>query len=223
MTARAPRPPRRSGAAVVAALALAGCGSAGVAELPPPAGPREAPLMAAAPEGRLVARAAAPAAVAAGLAAQATSVAVERGRRAVVRPRERVVELTDGRGGREVATAGVGPTRAAADDRWLWVTDTQGDALLVFRTRPKLELVRRVYLPGGPYAIAFDSERLRLWVTLTATNELVELPAHGRPRELERFATVRGPEGVAVDPASGGIYVAGAEEELQLLDPSPGS
>jgi DNA-binding beta-propeller fold protein YncE len=59
-------------------------------------------------------------------------------------------------------------------------------------------------------------------VTLTATNELVELSVGARPRELRRFPTVAGPRGVAVDPASGRVFVTGTREGvLQLLDPPP--
>jgi len=136
--------------------------------------------------------------------------------------RERRVELRDGRTAELIASAdaGVGPTRAVANDRWLWVVDTRGDALLVFRTRPELELVRRVFLPGGPYAIALDAQKLRLWVTLTATNEVAELPAHGRPRELRRFPTVRQPDAVAVESRTHRVSVGGADA-LQLIDPPP--
>jgi DNA-binding beta-propeller fold protein YncE len=150
-------------------------------------------------------------------------VAAQGGRRiAVVSVRERVVEVFDAatlaRVGR--APAGVGPTHAAALGRWLWVTDTQGEGLLIFRLRPRLELVRRLYLGGGPYGIALDPVRRRLWVTLTGRNQVVTLPAHGRPHVLRRLATVRQPNSVAVDPASGRLFIAGrADGVLQIVDP----
>jgi len=144
---------------------------------------------------------------------------------AVVSVRERVLELYDARTLRRVARepAGVGPTHVAcqADGGWCWVLDTQGDALLVFRVDgDRLELTRRLFLPGGPYGIAVDPGRLRLWVTLPGRNEVVELPAHGRPHVIARRATVRQPDSVAVDAADGRVVVTGrADGVLQVLDP----
>ncbi len=142
---------------------------------------------------------------------------------AVVAVRERVVETFDAATGARTgrAAAGVGPTHAVALGRWLWVTDTRGDALLVFRLHPRLELVRRVRLQGGPYGLALDALRRRLYVTLTAGNRLVELPAHGRPHPLRWWPTVRQPDDVAVDSATGRVFVGGrADGTLQLLDPA---
>lgn len=143
---------------------------------------------------------------------------------AVVSVRERVLELYDARPPfRRIARvpAGVGPTHAVSLGGLVWVADTQGDALLVFRLRPHLELVRRVRLPGGPYGIALDPGRRRLWVTLTGTNTVAELPAHGRPHVLRTFPTVRQPNGVAVDSRTGRVFVGGrADGVLQLLDPA---
>jgi DNA-binding beta-propeller fold protein YncE len=147
------------------------------------------------------------------------------GRRvAVVSVRERVVELYDVETRRRLARvpAGVGPTHVVSEPRFdrLYVTDTSAGALLVFDTRPELELVRRVYLPGAPYGIALDEQRHRLWVTLTGTNEVVELPAHGRPHVLRRFPTARQPDTVAVDAATGRVFITGRHAGVvQLLDP----
>jgi DNA-binding beta-propeller fold protein YncE/predicted small lipoprotein YifL len=142
---------------------------------------------------------------------------------AVVSVRERELELySDDRRLRRLgrAPAGVGPTHAVAMGDLVWVVDTQGDALLVFRLRPMLQLVRRVRLAGGPYGIALDPVRRRLWVTLTGTNELVELPAHGRPHILTSVPTVRQPNDVAVDSRTGRVFVAGrADGVVQLYDP----
>jgi len=151
------------GVGVAAVLALAGCGSARVDQLPLPVGP---------------ARDVAP---------------LTRGRSVVLLGRARELELRDARGrilGR--APAGVGPTQLACLDRgatpaWCYVTDTRGDALLVFAVRAGIEPRRRLYLPGGPEAISFDHARRHLLVTLR-TREVVELPAHGRPHVLRRRA-----------------------------------
>lgn len=148
-------------------------------------------------------------------------VALPGGGVAVISVRERVVEVFD-RSGRRVgrAPAGVGPTHGVAEDGLLWVTDTQGDALLVFRLEPELQLARRLRLQAGPYGIALDPVARRLWVTLTGSNRLVELPAHGRPHVLASFPTVRQPNGVAVDSRTGRVFVGGrADGVVQLLDP----
>jgi hypothetical protein len=57
--------------------------------------------------------------------------------------------------------------------------------------------------------VALDTRRHRLWVTLPALNQLVELPDHWRPHVLRRFHTVRQPDGVAVDERSGRVFVTG--------------
>jgi DNA-binding beta-propeller fold protein YncE len=143
----------------------------------------------------------------------------------VVSVRERAVELFDARTLRRIgrASAGVGPTHVACSDDapFCWVLDTQGEGLLVFRvTASDLELVRRVYLPGGPYGLAVDRTRGRMWVTLPGRNEVVELPAHGRPHVVGRHATVRQPDTVAVDEGTGNVVVTGrADGVLQVLSP----
>ena len=140
----------------------------------------------------------------------------------VVAGRERVIALHDARTGRRLARApaGVGPTNVVIRGGDAYVTDTRGGALLVFALRPRLELVRRASLRGGPYGIALDAARNRLWVTLTARNLLAELPATRLPRIVRHVPAVRQPNGVAVDPRSGRVYVTGAHAGvLQIVDP----
>jgi DNA-binding beta-propeller fold protein YncE len=156
------------------------------------------------------------------VAAQPGGLSAVGGLLAVVSVRERVLELYDAETLRRVARApaGVGPTHVAAAGAWVYVVDTDGGALLVFATAPELELVRRYPLPGSPYGVAVDPVRRRLWVTLTGRNELIELPAHGRPHALRRFATVRQPNSVAIDFSTGRVFVTGrADGVLQALDP----
>jgi DNA-binding beta-propeller fold protein YncE len=150
--------------------------------------------------------------------------AVDRGRAiAVVSVRERVLELYDAttleRIGR--APAGAGPTHVAAGERGLaYVVDTSGDGLLVFDTHGELRILRRYPLLGAPYGIASDLRNGRLWVTLTARNELVELATSARPHLLARHPAVRQPNTVAADPATGRVFVTGkVDGVLQLLDP----
>jgi hypothetical protein len=81
-----------------------------------------------------------------------------------------------------------------------------------------LTLTRRGALPGAPYGLTVDPVRHRLWVTLTARNELVSLPADGRPRPVLRLPTVRQPDTVAVDSLLGTVAVGGgADGVLQLI------
>lgn len=119
--------------------------------------------------------------------------------------------------------AGVGPTHVVAAHGRLFVADTQGGAVLSFRLAPKLELQGRVNAPGSPYGIAIDPRRDRLWVTLTARNELVEYALGGRaPKRLAEYPTVRQPDSVAVDPRSGRVFVAGRlGGVLQIVTPHP--
>jgi DNA-binding beta-propeller fold protein YncE len=73
---------------------------------------------------------------------------------------------------------------------------------------------------GAPLGIAADAGRDRVWVTLTATNQLVEIEASERPRRLRTLPTVRQPNSVAVDERTGRVVVASATDDaLQLLDP----
>ncbi|MDP9385519.1 MAG: YncE family protein, partial [Actinomycetota bacterium] len=141
---------------------------------------------------------------------------------AVVSVRDRVVELFETkppyrRLGRE--NAGIGPTHAVSDgERTVFVTDTAGDALLVFRTEPGLELRRRLAMPTSPYGIDIDTERDRLFVTLQGSNRLVKLWTKG-PRTVAKIPTVRQPRSVAVDDRTGRAFVTGDRGVLQLVDP----
>lgn len=141
---------------------------------------------------------------------------------AVVSVRDRVVELFDARTYKRLgkANAGVGPTHVVSDGKQtLYVTDTAGDALLVFRTQPDLKLIRRLALRTSPYGIAIDTRRERLYVTLTGTNRLVKLWTKG-PRTVSNLPTVRQPDTVAVDEETGRAFVTGRTEGvLQLVDP----
>ena len=101
--------------------------------------------------------------------------------------RERVLEVYDAQHAR---AAGARPAPGSGRSGWrrtasqlLYVTDVEGDALLVFHLRPRFELIRRVHVIGGPYAIAFDSARWGLRITLQRTGQVVEL-RRGKPPGL---------------------------------------
>ena len=97
----------------------------------------------------------------------------------------------------------------AGPDRRFVVADTRDGELLVYATNP-LYLRQRYPVPGSPYGMAYDPKRNRLWVTLTGKNQVVGFELAGAaPREVARHDTVRQPNSVAVDPASGTVFVAG--------------
>jgi hypothetical protein len=154
------RAPLAASCVLPALLAVAGCGSAPVARLPAPAGP-------------------------AGTAPLATGDLV-----ATVDGRARTLTIRDGRTRAALASApaGVGPTAVGCVGATLcFVADTRGDALLVFHVGDDgraLRLARRVFLPGGPEAIAVDAAHRRLRVTTRRPHRLALLPAHGRPHVL---------------------------------------
>jgi DNA-binding beta-propeller fold protein YncE len=138
----------------------------------------------------------------------------------VVGVRERALELFDSATLRSVGEVdvGIGPTHLVGGGARFFVVDTRGDSLLEVRTSPP-RVHRRTHLAGTPYGIALDRERRRLWVTLTATNRVAELTDR---RLLRTFPSVRQPNSVAVDPASGRVFVASRRDGvLQLLDPPP--
>ena len=121
----------------------------------------------------------------------------------------------------EVVDAGDGPTHLVADTRGRFlVADTRGDSVLTFSSDPLRE-VGEFPLAGTPYGLAYDATTQVLWVTLTATNEVVGLSTAGEElTEVARFPTVRQPNTVAVDPTSGRVFVGSrATGELQLIDP----
>jgi len=138
-----------------------------------------------------------------------------RGSTLTVRDAESLAELT-------TVPAGDGPTHLVADRRGrLILTDTRGDALLTYELTPQVRLVDSVPLPGRPYGIAYDPVRDQLWVTMTGRNELVGLDlASGTPVEVVRLPTVGQANSVAVDSATGRVFVAGVTEgNLALVDP----
>jgi len=121
------------------------------------------------------------------------------------------------------ADCGVGPTHVRAGPGSLfYVADTQGDAILVFRAGTDgIRQVNRVSTGGGaPYGLAVDIARSRVLVTLTGANELRSYRIDGDDLRPERtWPTVRQPNDVAVDPATGRLVVAGtADGVLQFLE-----
>lgn len=119
-------------------------------------------------------------------------------------------------------SAGNGPTHVVADRRGRFIViDTRGNALLLYETTPEVRQVRTVPLDGGPYGVAYDQTRDRLWVSLTGRNELVGFDLTTEPpTPFARWPTVRQPNTVAVDASTGRVFITGtADGVLQYLDP----
>ncbi len=130
-------------------------------------------------------------------------------------------------GGRPLGTApvGVGPTHVrSAPGGLFYVADTEGDAVLSFRvtaTGPRQVASVRSRC-CAPYGIAVDGRRGVLYVTLTASNLLESFRISGGSLVPGRtWPTVRQPNDVAVDEATGRVFVAGTDDnQLQLIDPA---
>ena len=120
--------------------------------------------------------------------------------------------------------AGTGPTHVIADKHGqLAVIDTRGGAVLRYALQPSVHQIGKVTLPGTPYGVAYDPVRDRLWVTLTALNEVIGLNlSAGAPVLATPLPTVRQPNTVAVDSSTGRVYVTGtAEGELEIIEGVP--
>ncbi len=107
--------------------------------------------------------------------------------------------------------AGDGATNVTTDHFGrILVTDTRGGELLVFTADP-LVLRQRFPVPAAPFAIAYDEHAELAWVTLTGSNEVVGFDlSTGIPKEVKRYPTVRQPNSIAVDSATGDVFVGSA-------------
>jgi len=118
--------------------------------------------------------------------------------------------------------AGNGPTHVVTDRHGrMIVADTRGDALLVYQPPPQAAQLTRTALPGIPYGITYDPVRDRLWVTLTAANQVVAYDmSQPTPREIERLPTAAQPYTVAVDSTTGRLFVtATGQGAVEIIDP----
>jgi DNA-binding beta-propeller fold protein YncE len=120
--------------------------------------------------------------------------------------------------------AGKGPTHLVADTHGRMIAaDTRGDAVRVFEPLPAPHEVGMVAQAGGPYGIAYDSARDRLWVASSGTNEIVGYDmADATPREIQRITTVQNPYTIGVDATTGRLFIAGVTAGVvQMVDPRP--
>ncbi|MBO0686484.1 MAG: YncE family protein [Candidatus Dormibacteraeota bacterium] len=142
----------------------------------------------------------------------------------VVGVRSHLLEAFDTRTLASLGTvaAGAGPTHLDASGPLVYETDTLGDAVRVFSVRPHPRQVAAVPAQGRPLGIALDAVRHRLWVTLSASNMLVEYDVtQTKPRLLATYPTVQQANTVAVDAHSGRVWVTGkAAGVLELIDPT---
>ncbi len=124
------------------------------------------------------------------------------------------------------ANCGAGPTHViTGSDGLFWVNDTNGDAVLGYEVTshgPK-QVATIPTGPGSkPYGIAYDTHRHTLWTTLTGRNQLLGLTFSGTTvTSRATYNTVRQPNTVAVDQATGELVVTGSTPgqtgHLQIL------
>ena len=136
------------------------------------------------------------------------------------------VWVYDGSTRREVSQKRVGTKLTHAvglSDDLAAFADTDGGAVLIERINPEITEVARIEAPGKPYGLAYDAQRRRLYVTLTATNQMqvVDLADAAAPRIIGVVPTVQQPNSVAVDPRSGAVLVTGSTPKgtLQIVTP----
>lgn len=133
------------------------------------------------------------------------------------------VWVYDGATRRQVAQgpAGLKLTHAVTlGERLAAFADTDGGAIIVMRIDPRLTQVSRIDAPGKPYGMAYDRQRRRLYVTLTAANlmRVIDMADASAPRVLADVATVQQPNSVAVDPRSGAVVVTGSTASTSALE-----
>ena len=136
---------------------------------------------------------------------------------------ERVLRVYDARSGEPLGEtpAGTGPTHIETIGQYAYVADTEGDMVRKFLIGPEPREVAAVPAAGTPYGIAIDQKRKRLWVTLTANNQLAGYSIAGEvPKRTSTFATVRQPNTVAVDPSNGDVFI-GSRSDAQIQRISP--
>lgn len=73
---------------------------------------------------------------------------------------------------------------------------------------------------GGPYGLAYDPQRDRLWVASSGTNRVIGYDmTQPTPREVMEIPAVQNPYSVGVDPTTGRLFVAGVSGgQVQIVD-----
>jgi DNA-binding beta-propeller fold protein YncE len=119
------------------------------------------------------------------------------------------------------AACGVGPTHVASGpDGYFYVTDTLGDALLVFDLHGShLREVGRIPVGSRPYGIASDPFTGSVYVTLTGSNQVVALRFSGAEVIARRiWQTGRQPNSLAFDRLANALVVTlTASDQVELI------
>ena len=117
--------------------------------------------------------------------------------------------------------AGIGPTHLIADRHGRMIAaDTRGNAIRVFDPLPTPRQVANAAQAGGPYGLAYDPQRDRLWVASSGTNQVIGYDmAQPTPRQVQQIPTVQNPYSLTVDPRTGRLFVAGVTGgQVQVID-----
>lgn len=119
-------------------------------------------------------------------------------------------------------SAGLGPSHVVEGPSGrIAISDTRGQALVVYDTRPRLRFRARVPLGGTAVGLAGDPGRGTVWVTLSERARVVPVDLRAQEPVIgEPVRTARNPLSVGVDTATGRLAVASkADGTLQLVDP----
>ncbi|KMV21971.1 hypothetical protein [Mycobacterium heckeshornense] len=149
---------------------------------------------------------------------------VTQGNTAVILDRGQTSVTAVGRDGNaeQALRAGLGATTMTADPVGrVLVADTRGGQLLVFGVDPLI--LRQAYpVRQAPYGVAGSRELA--WVSQTATNMVIGYDlGTGIPVEKVRYPTVRQPNWLAFDDASGTLYVvSGSGDGVQMIEHAAG-
>lgn len=106
--------------------------------------------------------------------------------------------------GRGITNASIAP------DGRVFAVDTGKNQVIGYTAAPLME---RFLYPeaGSPWAVDYDATDKLMWVTRTATNEVVGYAlSSGIPEQRKVYPTVRQPNAIAVDAKTGTLYVQSA-------------
>ncbi|GAB7141999.1 YncE family protein [Mycobacterium riyadhense] len=118
--------------------------------------------------------------------------------------------------------AGAGPTHVVADRQGrMIVSDTRGDTVRVFNPLPTPREIGSAAQPGGPYGMAYDPTRERLWVASSGTNDVIGYSlAEQTPQQVARIPSVQNAYSLGVDSVTGRLFIAGVTGGVvQVIDP----
>ncbi|MGC5025832.1 YncE family protein [Tsukamurella sp. DT100] len=144
---------------------------------------------------------------------EASKILVHDGDVAVVDRLQSSVSAVDVAGGKlgKGLRVGRGITNAAVDPYGrLFAVDTGKNQVIGYTIEP---LMQRFLYPekGSPWAVDYDDTDKLMWVTRTATNEVVGYSLNtGIPEQRKLYPTVRQPNALAVDAKTGTLYVQSA-------------